>query len=1115
MRNLNRILSFLLCFCFLFGQSGFAQVAGQLDASGSIFAFHNSSIPDKFRALHLRSLGYNNNLNNFRLLLDKGDLKDVQKNEIEKTIKTLLNYFFIGLTLPNDAFWVNLRPDSENSIIDSDLAKTDVGKILLEADLQLKKDTAKFTSPDTVEGKAYWEKLYKKAGELLGAENIAIPTLTRPWIVPGEIIICETRDNAYVYKATLKVMLEQDYLKGSANYSFNDPRLKILNEYSSQLVREMIVPKLNKEINTSKRYAPLRQVYYSLILAQWFKARFYGKAGKYYEFINKKDLQGLISKTSWSKTAYFMAYQKSFKDGEYNIQQPVYTPYGQSVRSYFSGGFVCNIAMPRVPELGVAETTKNGATEVTAILGDVEYSPEAHGIVGALATGDSSEIEVTVIEKASSPLGLLSGSRQLGASSVELEENSLMPDTLRSAFDKAGLTYLEPENLEEYFKFIEKFGSAFGKVKTKEEKEKLAWLSVGMQWFGTNERDWASTLGSMTNKKGVYLGVGYSGVNLSRLCHGDFNRAIILDANPYVTEIFMPIRAALISMSQSRAEYLGLLAGIKFNSQELEFLKEVTLAQLYQALRKKIEETDEAARKGLKELIWNNIEKQFPPEAKEAARDFWSKYSGRNFGLKGMVEAMVVPGEIKIEDSLRGKESWLANENNFNKIKTMTQEGRILGVSGSLLDSQKMDQIALYLEEKGLMASVIYISNIPEWLSKGAPEEKKRDFGVLQKNIEHLPKRNAVLLVHSYRSGSTIEEIPDRENSPVALETIKAVLPISTSDLPDFKAFVFRKGAGFGSNWHWGNQDQASVIHNGVDIFEYERNDGKVTPIPKNTLIHSITSGRVLTGSQGNEDIIVLTDDNMLIRYGHIISKVTIGDRVEAGQVIGEFKLSSRMDGVLPIHLHLQVLVDIEEDNELVNAVAQHFKLVEGIDSVEMRGVMNWNSGSRIYALIDRKTNDIGVDPLKLWPQLFKGAVLYPDDTVVPLGRKYLDKEDGAIENSVSPFNPGGVDFRVMPAIVQPLGTLEVNLNPVEISRLNSIDLDLEWFQIQKMLNGGIIPSPERIKDYILAYSQKRNLARGMNSLLGCIADIMRIEEDRVLGTELELREMLVSLQGR
>ncbi|HPL82815.1 MAG TPA: hypothetical protein PLJ15_00920, partial [Candidatus Omnitrophota bacterium] len=334
----KKILSFLIIFLFIFEQSGFAQIAGALDLSSTFKSLSNSFIQDKFRPVHLRSLAYNNAANDFRLMLDRGDAKDINNTGIEVSTKTLLKYFFIGISIPNDKFWVNLRPDADENIIDPVLARTDAGKILLEADLQLKKDTALATSPETPEGKEYWGKLYKKAGEIFGSDSVSIPTLTRPWIVPGEIIIRETDNNAYVYKATLKVMLEQDYLKGSDVYNFKDPRQEKLNEYSSELIRKIIIPKLTKEINTSKRYAPLRQLYYSLILAQWFKSRFRGKGGIYAQSIDKERLNGLTSQESWSKTTYFKEYQDSFKNGEYNLKVPVATITGQAIRSYFSGG---------------------------------------------------------------------------------------------------------------------------------------------------------------------------------------------------------------------------------------------------------------------------------------------------------------------------------------------------------------------------------------------------------------------------------------------------------------------------------------------------------------------------------------------------------------------------------------------------------------------------------------------------------------------------------------------------------------------------------------------------------------------------------------------------------
>ena len=161
--------------------------------------------------------------------------------------------------------------------------------------------------------------------------------------MPGEIIVRESENSAYVYKAGLKVMLEEDYLSSQSsagqkaavglpiaqaavshqqfktNYSFSDPRLKELNQYSTQLIKELIIPKLTKEINSSKRYANLRQVYYSLILSRWFKLRFSGKSGTYASLINTKDLTNLTSEKLWDKSEYFTQYQQSFAKGEYNL----------------------------------------------------------------------------------------------------------------------------------------------------------------------------------------------------------------------------------------------------------------------------------------------------------------------------------------------------------------------------------------------------------------------------------------------------------------------------------------------------------------------------------------------------------------------------------------------------------------------------------------------------------------------------------------------------------------------------------------------------------------------------------------------------------------------------
>ncbi|GEM_PF-3441574 len=343
--KVKRIICLVMAMTFVMQQVGFAQMAMELNVASHLSRMAAPAI-EKFRPVHLRYFSYNPSTDQVRLLLDKGDVQSLDQVATKESTQVLMKYFLIGISLPNEKFWVNLRPDASERIIDPVLEQTDLGKVLLAADVQLKKDTAKYTNPETPTGKEYWDKVYKKAGELFGSEQITIPTLTRPWIVPNEVIIRESADSAYIYKATMKVMLEQDHLKNSDMYAFNDPRMKALNEYSSQLIRELIIPQLTKEVNNSKKYSDLRQVFYSLVMARWFKLHFKGAQGKYAQMIDKGKMTGLASTQSWSKDTYFQQYKESFDKGEYNVKAVASTVSGQVIRTYVSGGVALQSVNP-------------------------------------------------------------------------------------------------------------------------------------------------------------------------------------------------------------------------------------------------------------------------------------------------------------------------------------------------------------------------------------------------------------------------------------------------------------------------------------------------------------------------------------------------------------------------------------------------------------------------------------------------------------------------------------------------------------------------------------------------------------------------------------------------
>ena len=135
-------------------------------------------------------------------------------------------------------------------------------------------------------------------------------------------------------------------------------------------MKEIILPAITEKINTDPSYAPLRQVYYSLILAEWFKRkvsrltgepvnqltgtpahqqtgspahRLTGKpepANPYAPYINSGTTAGLESNLPWSKQAIWQEYLKSYQQGEYKLQD---TLFGLK-RMYWSGGIIINLS---------------------------------------------------------------------------------------------------------------------------------------------------------------------------------------------------------------------------------------------------------------------------------------------------------------------------------------------------------------------------------------------------------------------------------------------------------------------------------------------------------------------------------------------------------------------------------------------------------------------------------------------------------------------------------------------------------------------------------------------------------------------------------------------------
>jgi len=299
----------------------------------------------------------------FEFILDKGD--SIQSNDqLKDDSVKLIKYFLASLTIPENDLWVNLSPYEKDRIIPPSFGLTEMGRDLLAEDYMLKQITASLIYPEDAIGKKFWGRIYEEAAKKFGTTNIPVNTFNKVWIVPEKAVVYENAQagTAYVVESKLKVMLEQDYLsleKHEKNMSFPnasvgnpdlaqtiDPRQKHsgvtdVSSLGSQIVREIVIPELTREVNEDKNFASLRQVYNSLILATWYKKKIKDSILNLV-YTNRSKVAGVNIDDPQEKQKIYEKYLQAYKKGVYNYIKEERDILSQQMipRKYFSGGEV-------------------------------------------------------------------------------------------------------------------------------------------------------------------------------------------------------------------------------------------------------------------------------------------------------------------------------------------------------------------------------------------------------------------------------------------------------------------------------------------------------------------------------------------------------------------------------------------------------------------------------------------------------------------------------------------------------------------------------------------------------------------------------------------------------
>jgi len=280
----------------------------------------------------------------------------------------LIKYFLASLTVPESEQWVNLSPYEKQRIIPEVMGQTELGRDMLVEDYILKQLTASLAYPESGLGRDFWDTIYAKASRLYGTTQIPVNTFNKVWIVADKAKVYVYDNAAYVVAAHLKVMLDEDYLAMQKNQK---PAAQ--SGIYAQMVRKLILPEIEKEVNTGKNFTALRQIFYSMILATWYK-RNLKEVLLNQVYTDKSKIKGVDIKDKRVKEEIYQQYLKAYKKGVFNyIKEDIDTTSGQNIpRKYFSGGLtqmdMAQVVDRNDPDLAVfiGQPQKGGLFEVDA-----------------------------------------------------------------------------------------------------------------------------------------------------------------------------------------------------------------------------------------------------------------------------------------------------------------------------------------------------------------------------------------------------------------------------------------------------------------------------------------------------------------------------------------------------------------------------------------------------------------------------------------------------------------------------------------------------------------------------------------------------------------------------
>ena len=178
--------------------------------------------------------------------------------------------FYENLDIEDDKLWVNLSYRNPGEVIPGRLEQTLTGRILLEADLQLKRDIMDYLNDNPV-------------------FRSSAPREVQVWIRPGEISYYADEDNLRIFSPVLQVCMR-------------DCDRKAMGEAAEEMLQ-----RIQCRVNVAPEYRRLRELYKSLLMSHWFRRKypFFPAKGIPVSFLSEAVYPKHLS---WEKKTYWHKY---------------------------------------------------------------------------------------------------------------------------------------------------------------------------------------------------------------------------------------------------------------------------------------------------------------------------------------------------------------------------------------------------------------------------------------------------------------------------------------------------------------------------------------------------------------------------------------------------------------------------------------------------------------------------------------------------------------------------------------------------------------------------------------------------------------------------------------